>query len=496
MLRADPDHPGPGRRGKVLVLLAVLLPVLCGLVGLVIDGGLLMSSYRDLQQVSDAAATTAAMALSNGATADSAISQATNCVNSWNGFSDASVVVNIPPSTGPHAGISGYAEVLVSRSQATYFIQVLGISSQQTASTRSVAGAEPSTAGAAIVVLDPNPLGPTVDLSPYVSFSQSLPPIQFGGLEVLGLGQLSVNGAVLVDNQWGGVDQNGNPAGSGSGPPYGVSCMPLISLTSMTATTFGLLGASITRRTTRIMPRGRQVLSAATALPVPDPYANLATPTVTADSTNVVATTFGGVNVTSIPLVGTPTVLTPGVYDWIQVTSGTVTFSPGVYIIRSVNPLTQIALQYHRGPGDRQWSDVLYHQHDRVFRDVRRADSSDAGTSAPAPTLTTLVPSVVIASLLGSQYSPIATGSSPFSGVLIYQRRTDRRPIVLADQSLLLAGSLSGTTYAKYGQVVFACNGTFNMRFVSGSLRFANLLQTTIAPTQLLPPAQDVYLVE
>ncbi len=49
---------------------------------------------------------------------------------------------------------------------------------------------------------------------------------------------------------------------------------------------------------------------------------------------------------------------------------------------------------------------------------------------------------------------------------------------------------------AKYAQVMFACNGTFNLRFVTGSLRFANVLQTTIAPTQLLPPAQDVYLVE
>ena len=108
----------------------------------------------------------------------------------------------------------------------------------------------------------------------------------------------------------------------------------------------------------------------------------------------------------------------------------------------------------------------------------------------------TLIPSVVIASLLGSSYSPISSPNSPYNGVLIFQRRTDRRSIVLADQSLLLAGTLAGSIYGKYAQVVFACNGTFDIRFVSGSMRFANLLQTTIAPTQLLPPAQDVYLVE
>jgi hypothetical protein len=79
---------------------------------------------------------------------------------------------------------------------------------------------------------------------------------------------------------------------------------------------------------------------------------------------------------------------------------------------------------------------------------------------------------------------------------LIDQRRVDRRPIVLADQSILLAGTITGSIYGKYSQVVFACNGTFYLRFVSGAMRFANLLQTTLAPTQLLPPAQDVYLVE
>ena len=202
------------REAKVLVLLAILLPVLCGFVGLVLDSSLLMSGYRNLQQVSDAAATTAAMAISNGSTVADATAQAMTCVNSWNGLPDANVIVNIPPSTGPHAGSSNYAEVLLSRNQTTDFVQIFGGSTQQVVNVRSVAGAEPATAGAAVVVLDPNPPGVTVELSPYVSLSVSLPALQLGGLEVLGLGQLSVNGAVLDNNQWGGTDQNGNPAGS------------------------------------------------------------------------------------------------------------------------------------------------------------------------------------------------------------------------------------------------------------------------------------------
>jgi Flp pilus assembly protein TadG len=465
------------------------------MVGLVIDGGLMMTSYRDLQQVSDAAATTAAMALSNGANAADAITQATTCVNSWNGLSNASVTVNIPPSSGPWAGNGSYAEVLLSRNQTMNFMQAVGINPQQTVSTRSVAGVQASTAGAAVVVLDPNPLGAIVNLAPYVSLSESLPALQLGGLEVLGLGQLSVNGAVLDNNTWGGVDQNGNPAGSSSGPPYGAACMPLLPLTALAALNIRVVGGVDSQKNYSNYVSGQASPLVCNSIAVPDPYANLPTPTVSVDSANVVATNFGGVNVTGVPLVGPPTVLTPGVYDWIQVTSGTVVFSPGVYIIRSVNPITQIALSVVAGQVTANGV-MFYITNTTNYSATSGApDSSDAGSTAPAPSLTTLVPSVVIASLLGSTYTPI-TGTSPFSGVLIYQRRIDRRPIVLADQSILLPGTISGSIYGKYSQIVFACNGTFDLKFVSGSMRFANLLETTLAPTQLLPPAQDVYLVE
>ena len=487
-----------GRRAKVLVLMAFLLPVLCGMVGLVLDGGLMMTDYRNLQQVCDSAATAAAMSLSNGSTAADAIAQATTAVNTWNGLSDVNVVVNIPPLSGPHSGNSSYAEVLLNQNQTTNFIQALGLTSstQQNVAVRSVAGVQASTAGAAVVVLDPNPLGPYVSTAPYVSLSESLPALQLGGLEVLGLGPLSVNGAVLVNNQWGGVDQNGNPAGSGSGPPYGACCMPLLPLTTLAALNIRVVGGVDNQKNYLNYVSGQASPLVCNAIPVPDPYASLPAPTVSADSANVVATNFGGVSVTSIPFVSAPTVLTPGVYDWIQVTSGSVVFNPGVYIIRSVNPITQIALSVVAGQVSANGV-MFYITNTTTYSATSGApDSSDAGSTAPAPGLTQLVPSVVIASLLGSSYTPITNPSSPFNGVMFYQRRLDRRPIVLADQSLLLAGTISGSIYAKYAQVMFACNGTFNLRFVTGSLRFANILQTTIAPTQLLPPAQDVYLVE
>lgn len=56
------------RIGQIAFLLAVLLPAFCAVLGLLFDGGMMMSVCRQVQQVADAAATAAAMELSQGAT--------------------------------------------------------------------------------------------------------------------------------------------------------------------------------------------------------------------------------------------------------------------------------------------------------------------------------------------------------------------------------------------------------------------------------------------
>jgi Flp pilus assembly protein TadG len=183
------------RSGKILVMLAILLPVLCGFAGLVLDSSLLMADFRNLQHASDAAATEAATTLINGGNSTDAVAAAIACVQTENGFADANVQVNIPPSTGPYAGNASYVEVIASEQKSTYFVQVLGALTPPTVRVRSVAGFHPSTAGAAVDVLEANPPGVRANLAPYVSLSQTLPPLQLGGLEVLGLGQLQVNGA-------------------------------------------------------------------------------------------------------------------------------------------------------------------------------------------------------------------------------------------------------------------------------------------------------------
>ena len=124
-------------------------------------------------------------------------------------------------------------------------------------------------------------------------------------------------------------------------------------------------------------------------------------------------------------------------------------------------------------------------------------DVNDGETSPSTSGAAHLVPSVLIqASLLGSGISPLANPGSPFDGIVIYQRRHDRRPIALIHQSLLGAGELSGAIYAKWGHLIFVGNGAYDLRFVCGTLRILTLFNTTLEPSRLFPPARDVLLVQ
>jgi Flp pilus assembly protein TadG len=488
-------HSTAARRGKVLVLLAIILPSLIGFAGLVIDASLLSVEQRNLQHVADAGATAAAMALFKGQTVDEAKAAAVASVQTDNNMSAVDVEVHIPPSSGPFSSSSAYAEVIAKSTLSTYMIQIVGAASSNTIKARSVAGSEGSTSGGAVVVLDPDPQGTAIDLSPLASLSLSLPPLQLGGLEVLGAGTLRVNGAVLVNNQWGGVDEQGNPAGQDAGPPYAVACTPLVGLTKLTAQDIRVVGGVDNPQYYGHVTAGRKSPLLCGKLPVNDPLAGLPAPTVSVDPANVVATNRGGVQVATLPLAPVTT-LNPGVYDWINIVSGRVTMNPGVYIVRSVNPATQISLSILGGTVTA--NNVMFYITDSngYSAALGAPDSADGNAAAPVGSLGTLLPSVVITSIAGSSITAINNAASPYNGVLIYQRRLDRRPIVLVDQQLLLGGTLRGAVYGKYASALFAAQGTYDMRFVVGSMRFANLLSCTLSPTRLFPPAQDVFLVE
>ena len=484
----------PARRGKVLVLLVVSLPSILALVGLVLDTGLMFSGAENLRHAADAAAMAAAMDLRLGKTSAAATSTATSYIQSLNGLSDATVTVNIPPAQGPYAGQNNYVEVIASRSYKMQLLQILTASPQQAYQVRAVAGYTTSTSGAAIDVLDPNPPWLSIDsLPPEIPAYSTL----IGGLEVLGLGAVNVNGAVLVNTSWGGVDENGNPAGASAGPPYGISCTPLVSLTHLNARDIRVVGGVDATTNYGNYVAGAKNPLRANQLAVPDPYTSLPVPTTTSDPANVSATSYGSAQVMQLPLGGGTTTLQPGVYDWIEIDSGTVVFNPGIYIIRSVNPLTGVALNIVAGTVTA--NGVMFYVTNSTSYDPTTGlpDSGDGETQPAAPGALDSVPSVIInAALTGSTFSGLASPSSPFNGMIIYQRRADYGPVAVVQASLLGTSSFSGTIYAKWGQALFVGTGTYDVRIVAGTARLVTALGMTFSPSVLLPPAQDVFLVE
>jgi Flp pilus assembly protein TadG len=476
-------------RGIVLLLLVVGLAAIFGALGLVFDVGMMYSDRQRLRHASDAAATAAAMELRLGKSSVVAGGTADNLIVGRNGFADADTTVHIPPISGAYAGRAGFVEVVAERSYATKIMQAVGAPPVTSMRSRSVAGAESATAGAAIVVLDSRP--------PPVSVGIALPlalnyPALIAGLEVLGLGAVRVDGSVLVNTVWGGVDENGESAGESAGPPYGVACTPLLPLTRLQARDIRVVGGVDDEANYSDFVSGQPSPLTANRLPVPDPLASLPVPS--SGTPGVDTTLRGGVRVVGLPLIGTTT-LQPGVYEYIDVVSGNVVFSPGVYIIRSTSPITDAALTIL---GTTVVADgvCFYITNSTSFDPVSGLpDANDAATTATPPATSQLTPSVIInAAILNSRFRGLSGG--PLDGVLLFQRRNDYRPIVIVNQTILGGAAISGRIYAKRGHLIFAADGTYDLGIVAGSIRLIPVLSQTFAPSQRLPPATDVYLVE
>lgn len=577
------------REGKMLVIMAILLPSLLGVAGLVLDGGLMMSEHRNLQHTVDAAATAAAMDLRLGKEPADAVATATDLIQNGNAVADAVVTVNIPPSGGPFAGRSTHVEVLAARQFSSHLSQVVDGIVNHEIEARAVAGVEAVTSGAAIIVLDPDPadltvsgvedlllgidigdlveeavtqtgvteavaevpvVGPTAaglldsalvdsltdlvgdlwaDAIGEVTIAPT--PTLTAGLEIEGLGQLMVDGAVLVNNQWGGVDENGETVGEAPAPPYAVACMPLLPLTQMAARDIRVVGGVDSQDNYGAFEGGASPLQA-NRLPVPDPFLSLPVPSLASDAANVSTTVHAPADAVRVALPSdeatqvlndvlaalspllqplfqplmdsqledlTTPVLQPGVYNSITVLAplGGARFEPGVYIIRGTSVVTNMSLCI---VGPVHAEGVLFYITDSSGFDASTGlpDTGDDVNAEPSNTLISSPPSAVILPLLsGARLTGLNDPGSPFDGMLLYQRRLDRRPIIVEAQQLLGSGDISGTVYSKWGHVMFLGGfGSYDLRFVIGTMRVLTVTDTTLAPTILLPPARDVLLLE
>jgi Flp pilus assembly protein TadG len=298
------------RGGQAIILFVLALPVLFGMVGLAFDIGFLEMLKHKAQTAADAAAIAGAVDLPYGSMTTSA--RAASAVNGFtNGVNGASIVVNNPPSIGPHAGGScsggspspncNYVEVVVSQPEPTFFLRMVGAASSTPVAARAVAY---NTAGDCVFALNPT---------------------MSGALTLL-IGAINTpNCAVIVD----------------SNDPSAVSGF----LAFVTARQIGIVGNYSGCFLCFFNPNPVTGIA-----PESDPLAYLPAPTVGACPVTVKTISSGSVTLNpslgcyNVNITGNANVtFMPGEYSAIAVNSGaapTLTFQPGTYVIQGSGGLS------------------------------------------------------------------------------------------------------------------------------------------------------------
>ena len=122
--------------GQVLVIFAFGMVGILAVAALVFDVGQNLFERRKQQDASDAAALAGARWLPT--TGCKARSSVANCPEAYaaamdlaltHGYVSSQVAINIPPTSGPFAGLPGHLQVAISSNRGSYFAGVVGISS-------------------------------------------------------------------------------------------------------------------------------------------------------------------------------------------------------------------------------------------------------------------------------------------------------------------------------------------------------------------------------
>ncbi len=130
---------GGRESGQALILFALGLVVLLGMAAMTIDVGLAYVERRTLQNAVDSAALAAAQDFVQGASEATATATAIDYLQR-HGFSapEDTIEINIPPTSGQYAGLSGYVEIVASSEAPPAFL-LLFLDAPYTLSARSVA---------------------------------------------------------------------------------------------------------------------------------------------------------------------------------------------------------------------------------------------------------------------------------------------------------------------------------------------------------------------
>lgn len=470
---------GQARRpAKALVATAIMLPALCGVIGLVVDAGVLMTTRRQAQTAADAAARAAALERSLGGSDGDALVVAREYVQALNNLPGATVALNSPPLEGRYAGDSRYIEVVVTAPVDAHFIPVVGGPSNPVARARAVAGPELEAAGETILCLDPNAVpGFTVDRC-----------------------EFEVRGRMWVNSQGAGSDETGGSVNLGL-PTYGAR---ILNGGSVQVEGLRIVGgvdnpSAYQTKQNDAGFKARQLIRA-------DPLLNLPTPT----TSNGVLDRYPGLggqllgvpqHIVVVLLGGLDVTLQPGIYASITVTGpgpGSVTFEPGIYVLRGGNALGQ-ALHVET-EGTVTGSGVMFYNtgstYDPVTGGPDAADGNDLGTE-PLTAFGTLTLNAEVLRI-----GPVTDPGSPFKAMLLYQRRWNTRPMHVYHNSTgngIAGDELDGTIYAKWAHLTVHGPGTLRNQYVVGSLTVtapAARDKMTIDPPATRAKAKLVYLVE
>jgi hypothetical protein len=471
--------PGRSRPGKTLVMFALLLPVLLGMVGLVIDCGLMIAAQRSAQNAADAAALAAAMVSLSGQGDPESVAKA--LIGQYNGLAGASSTnFNNPPAAGPHAGSGRHFEVVITCPVTTLFMPVLRVDQNQFVQARAVAGYESIPSCASVATLDPT-------ASP--------------GIRVENNALLALNGRLLVNSA-------ANPAALADDG------------SQVEAAAYQIVGSTISGAFSPY-PATQGTLSLNQA-PMPDPLINLATPATLANNSKLAATPLSPS--WSPRLLGSPQVadeqnlgiedpnyvddngivqLYPGIYKAVNVSGGTVNFNTGVYVLSPEIESDSFALSLTGGTISGSGV-MFYNTGGDYVPDTGYPDHDDRSLYDPGPSGTSAPPSgqdfqnqfgginIDASTARAISLSALSADGDPFRGILFYQRRANTQSINITGGNL----SLIGTFYAKWAPINLIGGGNYQAQFIAGSLNLSGPSTLTLTSTGLFATADNVFLVE
>ena len=478
------------RPAATLVVFVLVTPVLLGMIGLVIDAGLVMAVQRRAQNAADAAALAAAQDICLGKSPSSAVATAqtflidmglSSVTLTLNGGSNNTV--NNPPLSGPHSSgtnQNNYVEVILSIPAQTLFIQVLGVNPNQQATARAVAGFEPAGAGEGAMVLDPTVSAGITAISNNV--------------------QLIVNGDITINANGQGLNQYGQTVGTGTGGAALTTANSKRSIPTVIATRIFSVGGTNNLGNIATYdgsfaglynpgnPNPSGVPLFAPSGIAPDPLINLATPTTSNGVTNKYWSWSGTGNGTWTPAASpqslrfnngaTPTIPL-GIYSDITIFNGaTVTLSHGITVIAGSGGLTM-----NGGTLKDNGVGVMIYNTAASYNPLTGApDNADGGTK---PT-STVGGGVTIFGGSTINLSPL-TNNNTYNGMVYYQRRGDNSGLIVNGNSSNInfsgaAGQVS-TLYAKWANFTLAGTGRFNAQFIVGTMTIDGGAAVTIDAT-------------